>query len=516
LFKKFYVNLFRATIVNNLSELSIQDTEHLLEIENNTLSSPSPVDGIDEFSRVLNDPPCTEDDDDGVIELGEEEYEISYSDSEPETSASPSIENVALNRNTMRTDDRVNLSTLPANQCSDEILIDFEVPSWLSQKFRRGLISPTVMNVLTFQRIFILSQSEDYFSRPSHELCLPVLQLVVGIILGEPTTVRCHARLKNVQIGVYNIVPIIEIPSYGVVPNLKTVPSLNWELRARVILDGLDIPKNVDLTRFPEEWRLYVVTLVYWKKNCAQCEVNSSYIRTLFVCLIYLSIIDKKIGFARSNSDLKDLRKCSNTKQNCSENETSNGTEFEFQFHRPSSTRQYLEQISENDCFRAASTLLHYHRVDENLLKDRKRFNAKTVHAFAQLQHCMANIMLLNSVLDFPFAQYEPHRVFSGTFVYNFYSELSSRKLADGFITRTLLAKANSLIALYRSLINSWEVCISLKEGRPEVKKKKSRRRKNTIPLAKETDQTARTNDHPDDDRSYKDPDNIFSMLPEE
>ncbi len=543
------------------------------------------------------------------------------------------------------------------------------LPEWFLQKFRKGLIAPNVVNILNSQRLFVPSQSEDYFSAPSHELCLPLLKIVTGIVLGqdfEGTVVKCHARVKNMLLGVYEIEPTFVSPARRPLPTLDSVGDADAESRAALLLDCLNISTNAKLELFPEEWKLYIVTLMYWRKNCKHAIVNESHIRALVMCLIYLSVVDRKIGFARSAPDLKKIRKkrlqelrsgtegtnvgtvpndesvvgeakhsdgtnvgtvpndgvvvgeakhsdgtnvgtfpkdysvvgeakhsdgtnvgtfpkddsvvgetkhsdgtnvgtfpkddsvvgeaknrdetvssdnfvAAGTKnrdetgaeeslfseENSVVGNTKNGGESvvaETKSSRETGATEslflgenrrlriddILSLIHEEDCFRAADALLNYHKISENLLQNRKEFNLKLVHSFAQLQHCIQIIGILNSVLNFPFEPCQPHAVFSGTFLYNFYSEMHKRKLGDGYVTRTLLAKANTIISLYRYVITSWEALTSTKVVRPklEIKKKKSKTKKCNVPAASEKENY--------DADKYNDPYNIFSMLPEE
>lgn len=399
---------------------------------------------------------------------------------------------------------------------SCEKINNLEIPPWFIKKFRSGLISPTVINILSFQKMFIMSQSEDYFSGPSHEICLRILQFVIGIVFGnnvEAKRVQCYARIKNMELGVFHIEPVFDVPSIGRLPSLALISSLSVESRKRILLGCLDIPFTTKLDLFPEEWRLYIITLMYWKKNCQQCTINGSHIRALFLCLIYLSVIDRKIGFIRSNSDLKKFHKLMKTELNTPEienGETRAKTNVEpSSYFGATMNADYMNFISKKDCFKAADALLIYHQMNPNLLKNRKQFNVKLVHRFAQLQHCIQNIMLLNSVLDFPFLQYHPWSVFSGTFLYNIYMELHTRQLADGYITRNLLAKANTIISFYRYLMMAWEKCTSLKEKLPKVRKKKVRRKKGAS-----TNHNQSKNDEFNEE--YYDSDNIFSKLPME
>lgn len=597
--------------------------------------------------------------DDGIVVLETEEYEISCSDDdEDDTEFLEESRDLDYISNTeepkdedeskqTETEDILDNSSAIDGLADDSLLngtdletsinndsaclastsdatLSCRVPDWFLCKYRQGIITPNLINVINFQRWFIPSQSEDYFSKPSHEISLPVLQAVVGIVLGEIAAVakiKCHARSKGMHLGVYDITPVFEMQAQPL-PSLFSVASIPAEARASILMDCLSLPKNINLGIFPREWRLYVLILMYWKNHCKQPAVNESHIRTVIVCLIYLSVVDPKVGFARLVSDLKRIRKekkrsdklskPSSSSQGVSDDTVHSTDVINDSLHfdtdllvnsklqdslsidtdqtvsplkantelksdvtssignRPEiiedslsvdtsqksiceslslvngdasiidmddsavdrkslsvptedsanelfaiqggydSVEDFLDHISEEDCYKSAMALLNYHQVNQTLLKNRKDFDLKLIHSLAQLQHCIQSISILNSVLNFPFLQCSPHLCFSGTFLYNFYSELNHRKLADGYITRTLLAKTGSIIALYRYLISSWEAITSNKVVRPkfDVKKKKKKKNGRSVPV--------QIFNEPAEPESYRDPDNIYSMLPEE
>lgn len=509
---------------------------------------------------------------------------------------------------------------------TSETVLCLRVPEWFLRKYRQGKISPNLINVINFQRWFIPSQSEDYFGKPSHEICLPILQTVVGILLRgmtEITNIKCHARGKGMYLAVYDITPLFEVRAQPL-PSLLGVASIPTEIRASILVDCLDLPKNINLRVFPREWRLYVLILMYWKNHCKQPAANENHIRAVMLCLIYLNVIDSKIGFVRLASDLKRIKKekrrtdkrmskisdaskvvsadfansldVTEDQLSVDTNLPTNSLEVEDSLsidndltvsfsnmvvdhptvptdlitgpleviedplpvdinqksmcenlpnedalpataddsavHGKSnltlpegdtenklftnegecdSVQEILDFVSEEDCFKSAKALLNYHQVNPALLKNRKDFDIKLIHSLAQLQHCIQSICILNSVLDFPFVQCQPHLCFSGTFLYNFYSELYHRKLADGYITRTVLTKASSIIALYRYLISSWEAVTSKKVVRPKLNVKKKKKKKSDRLLAENI-----LNKFAGEQELYHDPDNIYSMLPEE
>lgn len=469
---------------------------------------------VDNYTRDFE----SSDEDDIEIEQVEE-YEIVVSDAdsdlEEESARIGELDLNIVERDQVESD----CSIMDQGQNNDNVVTaNIDVPTWFLKKYRSGLLAPNLMNVINFQRLFIPSQSEDYFSSPSHEISLPLLRKIVGIILGPSFNgvVKCHARIRAMEIGVYEIIPEFEVPNFAPLPNLKTVESLDQAARSCALLACVNLPQDIDLNMLPVEWRLYVIALLYWTRNCTST-ISCTHIRAVVMCLIQLSVIDRKIGFARCAIDLKEIRKAAKRVLNANITNETESTANAYVEEDESllsnekdfvKVEDYLAVISKEDCCRVADSLLQFHETHENLLKNRKRFNTKLVHVFAQLQHCVQSVTMLNAVLNFPFVPCRLHRFFSGTFLYNFYVELHNRKLADGFVTRNLLAKSPSIIALYRYIIASWEALTSIKMIRPKFEvKNKSKKPNNVVKVVEEKEPDEIVDE-------FRDPNNSFSMLP--
>lgn len=496
--ESFHISCEVAQAMENL-HISENNEDNDQNISNGEFEISSVSDG-EQMIGVGEDTLCLDDDNVEVIDSCE--YEIEDSAEETEDSQ--------INDSNIH-----DLSTLNDTRSKNEL------PEWVTHKFRLALVSPTIVNIHNFKRIFIPSQSEDYLSPPSHLIIFPILQIVIGMVLGKKrsTEVKCHARLRSTITGIYKLTPVFSTDTLTEMPDLESIESMNSSTRRTVLLKCLNI-ENANLSSFSEEWKLFVIAVLYWVNNCETMKLDQTYIRSVILCLIYLSVIDQKIGYTRSQSELNRLNNLEKKKKNESTIESSveenseaeNSLKFDdLGDYQLNIVTQVLDIVSQKDCILAATALLHYHQLDNNLLQNRKSFDTKLVHSFAQLQHCIQAVTLLNSVLDFPYEPCMVHQVFSGTFLYNFYNDMCKRKLADGYITRTLLSRATSVISLYRYLIKSIaQVIPSISEtgsSNAEKKKKKSKRKKILVPVVQN-----KLVQEPEE--SFVDSENIYSMLP--
>lgn len=413
-------------------------------------------------------------------------------------------------------------NVLDSSSISNNPIPTINLPDWVVLKFRLGLISPNVMNIHNFKRIIIQSQSEDYHSPPSHLIITPILQIIIAIILGkkQSSEVKCHARLRSTVAGIYKLIPIFNIDPEVQVPSLEDVANMSDIERQTILLKSLNI-EDVNLKYFPKEWRIFIISVFYWLKNCNGVNVNQTYVRSVILCLIYLSVIDKKIGYVRTQQDLNRLSNIEKKNKSDSANESSNNVEkpsepentpcFDYLNNSQlTSVSEIINLVSQKDCITAACALLHYHHLDSSLLQNRKMFNTKIVHGYAQFQHCLQTVGLLNSLLDFPYTPGMVQDSFSGTFLYNFYTDMFKRKLADGYITRTLLSKATDIIVLYKYLMKFiTSVSSNIEDTGCSNSEKKKRRSK-----GKNITKTLKENNEVEEkEESFIDAENIYSLL---
>ncbi|XP_065225993.1 protein asteroid [Planococcus citri] len=496
----FHINCELADVMNNLSinddnEDTSQNISHT-EFEMTPVVEKDLMVGVGEDSFLLEN-------NDEIEIIDSCEYEIEDENDEHEIEADSSI-------NTSNVLDSSTISTNPTPTIN--------LPEWVVRKFRLGLLSPTVMNIHTFKRIIIQSQSEDYHSPPSHLIITPILQIIIAIVLGKKGSceVKCHARLRSTVAGIYKLTPVFSFDCDLEVPSLEEVANLSDTDKQTILLKCLNIDEN--LSCFPNEWKIFMIAVFYWLKNSSN--LNQTHIRSVILSLIYLSIIDKKIGSVRTQQELNRLNNVEKKKKTEAANEPLNDSEQRtetentpcFDYLNNSQLidiSEIVNLVSGKDCITAANALLHYHHLDSSLMQNRKNFNTKLVHCYAQLQHCLQAVGLLNAVLDFPFAPCMVHNAFSGTFLYNFYTDMSKRKLADGYITRTLLSKATDIIVLYKYLMKTVTCSTSsIKDtgcSNSEKKKKKSRGKNIMKPSS--------TENEVEKEESFIDAENIYSML---
>ncbi|BFZ19710.1 hypothetical protein BsWGS_22749 [Bradybaena similaris] len=128
-----------------------------------------------------------------------------------------------------------------------------------------------------------------------------------------------------------------------------------------------------------------------------------------------------------------------------------------------------LENIKQN---------LHKHHSKAPVFNNKNHYVAGVSHAFAQLQACMVDAINLNKLLQFPAPTLRPADLVNGTFLYNFYTDISARANPDLFL-EVMFDRSSEIISsftLFRDVIINYvgESCFDT----PSSLAKKTRTRK--------------------------------------
>ncbi|XP_039280011.1 protein asteroid [Nilaparvata lugens] len=332
-------------------------------------------------------------------------------------------------------------------------------PDWLLNNCRKGLVNSTVIDILTLETCISKPQVEDLSLKPCHEVGIPLIRALIKIIHGErKVTVNYWARKENTTIENYCLEPLnIDIP------NLENLLDLSLEYKRSILLRLLNVPADFNTDIFPEEWKLYLCTILYWMKNTTIPLIIEAHVEALILCLIALNIIDGNLGFIRNWSQF--LR--------------SYGVKLNSQTISPMKSyhkfRDILFDVDELDCIAWFESLFKFHSLNKDLKSDPSLFSSSTIHAFAQFQICLHYSMMINAILNFPFKQCIIHRLFSGTFIYNVFSTLVGNAEK---VFQELLGKSPKLFEVFKTLVSEILECKSAAASPMAAPSKKSRKKR--------------------------------------
>jgi len=269
-------------------------------------------------------------------------------------------------------------------------------------------------------------------------------------------------------------------------------------VRRHLVYDvvGFDANDILVLEGFPDDWKVFIIALIYWGRNVSQPSLTVHHIHAILFSIISLNVVDRHAGYCRSKkallketgSKLKKYVKSQNLQDD--EYATSSGT-FHSANREPAemfesahydsgynTVTEALAAVSSEECFCVIETILPYHQVDERLKSSPRQFCVSVVHMFAQFQSCLLHMMHLNAVLNRPFIQCQVANFYSGTLIYNAYLKFKKQSDVGEYVITYVLKCVPTIAALYSIMVAS--VMDFLPQLTVKQRKKRRNRRKKT------------------------------------
>ncbi|XP_050421367.1 protein asteroid homolog 1-like [Adelges cooleyi] len=263
---------------------------------------------------------------------------------------------------------------------------DTLLPRWLENHYRKGTVSSIIMTIVTKREMNFIFQIDDYKQEPYFLFSWRILETLVGLLFGDSDPLPAVGRGVNNDLVTYYIKPFVSQPC---VP-LSQLNKINLQQRKVIMFNLVDLKS---LNGIPKDWEVYILGLIYWAKynSC-----KSNHLHALIVCAIILNT----------------LRRCHD-----------NSVELPFDVVNTENTIvNYLLSLKGEECSRVKAKIAKYESCSK--LNDQDTY-CKIMYPFSQFQGCIDFIMILNSILDFPFVQCRIENFFKGTLLYNLCKEMN-------------------------------------------------------------------------------------------
>ncbi|XP_015609301.1 protein asteroid isoform X1 [Cephus cinctus] len=382
-------------------------------------------------------------------------------------------------------------------------------PEWFVDEFSKVQFSSYFVDILYRQLYLCPPQIEDYAYPSSHEISLKIIRIIYTLL----TSNACNKSLEYIVRGTTKKIcycklePVKQLWSCDV-PTLHDLHKLPLNIRKGILGEALEISQEWPVNDLPMEWRLYILTLIYWAQQQNAPPKTRCHVYTLLFAMLF-NIIDQKLGYYRSLKKFdKKFRKridsiiAEKKSVTCQTNNNPEST----------SLLEAYNNVTNEDCLLAASFFISNFKVDHKVLSMPKIFNITLVHVFAQFQSCLRHSMHLNALLDYPYARTKVAQVYNGTLLYNLYNNFVRRKDVPAYIN-LILQNSPSLRLVFNALLTTVSPIF---DNFLENKVMGGKKRKNRIKQKNETMKHSQENiDNEIPGKSYQfyDANNHFSLL---
>lgn len=338
-------------------------------------------------------------------------------------------------------------------------------PPWLRDKFRRGELPSFVSDIYNFHLYFCKSQMEDFTLDDSQILSFPILQVLCRFLLCNDQgtnendhnyRITCYLRRSIFKMQKFKLEATCELPCLTYIPPISLLPSLSDSVRKDVLYNtlGFSSADDIELAEsFGEKWQLFAMVVVFWARSATNPKVTNCHLQAVIISMLVLGVIDVKIGRVRHQRDIT-KRKAKNLQriqQKCANIESGETIQ---EFSTASSQvplKDALAKVSEADCWNFAEFVLQCNQINGKLLTNPKQFSPLLVHSLAQLQGCLNQALVLNSILGFPIPQCHISETYSGTITYMAFSNFNARNDVELYV-KGQMRNSPSVYDIYSAL----------------------------------------------------------------
>jgi len=355
-------------------------------------------------------------------------------------------------------------------------------PDWFKDNLRCGNLPRCFVNMLVHRIHFPAPQVEDFSLPFSHRISLPVLRVIFGLLTAGSVTrelkLQYVVHKENAQLQTLILLPTYSTASLSEFPPLANLPDVPVSIRRCVLYDavGFDANDILILKGFPDDWKIFIVALIYWGRNVSELPLTIHHVHAILFSIISLNIVNKHAGYYRSEKtfleqngsklqkivNLKNVKEdvdktCADTFLNASGEqseiyENKQPCDKDISCH---TVTEALAAVSYEDCASLVETMLPYHQMDKCLRSRPRLFCLTVVHIFAQFQSCLLHVIHLNALLNLPFVQCHVDNFYSGTLIYNAYQDFKKQSNVEDYILTYPLKCVPSVGALYRVMVKS-------------------------------------------------------------
>lgn len=380
---------------------------------------------------------------------------------------------------------------------------------WFKKNVRNGNFPTLFIDILTLNLGIYSPQIEDTKNIQSFYIFLPILQGICKILLKDNRKYFYYlARNEHSHVKKYSFkVMGMELP------DISKLEAIDKQKSRIYLMKILSLPDRylTEILKFPAEWQLYLLSLIYWVKNAQIPKVSYNHVSCIILCLLHLNMVDKKENIRKKDIFKKKfddkLKTISNKRKETKSNENKTDN------NKDNDLTTLTQIVSHDDILFYIDSFVSNFDMDEKLRTNKNLFSIHIIDAFSQFQSCLLHIKYLNALLNFPLDTFDICLFFNGTFIYNLYINFEKRTNIFSYI-ELLLKNSPSILRIYNEIFNILNPILSLSANAAVNKKSRKRKRKHKVSVeTPDSDNGEEENTTEMDVDNYIDENNIFSIL---
>lgn len=262
------------------------------------------------------------------------------------------------------------------------------LPEWFNLLYASADIPPWVLDIIVCRKMPYQSQVESVQLSNSFSCCSNLLEAVTLVCWNLTTDHKLNTLWRRKNELVFKKLAVSPVHFSTPLPKLSEIESLSIQERQKRLFD-IVLDQNLGrLFELPSKWHLVFATIIHWVRK-SHSHVRSYHVDGLIVGLIYLTIVEPRIGRIRS---LKRL-------ENVAAKRAKDGPMTDY-VHTVRSTLKFQD-------------------IPERMLSHDTNYDRDMVHVFSEFQATFYFVHTLHYVLDTRLPCASPSDFFWATFIYN-------------------------------------------------------------------------------------------------
>jgi hypothetical protein len=261
------------------------------------------------------------------------------------------------------------------------------LPEWWCKLYTDSNIPPWVVEVMMSHRMPYQSQVESVRYSNSFCCCLDLLKAIALICWDNQIDNRLSTLWRKNSELVFKKLTLSRMDFTVTLPGLSSVGTMKPHEKQQLLFDII-LEQNVGrLKELPSKWQIVFATIIHWIRH-SHCRVRSYHVDGLIVGLIYLSMIEPRVGRIRS------LKRLDNNASKAKDD-------------------------SMVDYVTAARNTFKFQEIAARMLSHDINYDRDIVHLLAEFQATFYFAHTLHRVLDSGLSCASPSDFYWGTFIYN-------------------------------------------------------------------------------------------------
>ncbi|KAJ8675445.1 hypothetical protein QAD02_011231 [Eretmocerus hayati] len=321
------------------------------------------------------------------------------------------------------------ISSEGSTRISAPIINNDPLPVWFRDKYAKALLPSEFINMLFRQTTKFDVCVEDISLPLPSKTCFKIIGIIHEILSNRS---RNHRELRYISRGEgaqcfdvrINTVPSPNCILPCEIPALEDLDNLDSSMKKQIFMATLDIDDN--LNNFPNQWRLYIATIKYWKSESNL--VTENHIYALVISMIF-NIVQKYISPNEEVFGKLSLEECIRNANSVHEKQILNS----------------IKDLNLNQCLTAESNF----EIKAQII-NYMGFDRIVIHVFTLFQTCLKNIKYLNALLNSPLnVDANLPEFFNGVLIYNIYCGLTATRGGPEEYVRDFFRQCPSVLKLF-------------------------------------------------------------------